>query len=65
MHEQTGILFKLKEGELVNSFDKYSKDPNSRGISENAALHISKNYSLSIVSDKEYSDYILLLGHRD
>ena len=64
-HEQTGILFKLKEGDLVNSFEKYSNDDNCKDIPKNAVLHISKNYSLSVVSDKEYSDYIWLLGQRD
>ena len=64
-HEQTGILFKLKEGDLVNSFEKYSNDDNSKDIPKNAVLHISKNYSLSVVSNKEYSDYIWLLGHGD
>ena len=64
-HEQTGILFKLKEGELVNSFNKYSKSDDSKDISGNAILHISKNYSLSMVSSREYSDYIWLLENRN
>ena len=45
--------------------EKYSNDDNSKDIPKNAVSHISKNYSLSVVSDKEYSDYIWLLGHRD
>ena len=64
-HEQTGILFELKDGELINSFNKYSNDAISRKISKNAFTHISKNYSLSKVSGKEYSDYIGILGQRD
>ena len=64
-HEQTGILYKLKEGDLVNSFEKYSNDDNSKDIPKNAVSHISKNYALSVVSDKVYSDYIWLLGERD
>ena len=49
----------------VNYFEKYSNDDNSKDIPKNAVLHISKNYSLSVVSNKEYSDYIWLLGHGD
>lgn len=64
-HEKTGILFKLNEGELINSFNKYIKDKNINLISENAVSHISNNYSLSKVSDNEFSDYIWLLRHRD
>ena len=64
-HEQTGILFKLKEAELINSFNKYSNDEICRKISENAVMHVSKNYSLSKISDNEYSDYIGILGQRD
>ena len=63
-HEKTGILFDLNEGELINSFNKYIKDKTSGVISENAVSHISKNYSLSKVSDNEFSDYIWLLRQR-
>lgn len=63
-HEKTGILFDLNEGELINSFNKYIKDKISGVISENAASHILKNYSLSKVSDNEFSDYIWLLRQR-
>ena len=63
-HEKTGILFNLTEGELISSFNKYIKDKTIRVISENATSHISKNYSLSKVSDNEFSDYIWLLRQR-
>ena len=50
---------------IFSSNINQNHDDNSKDIPENAVLHISKNYSLSVVSDKEYSDYIWLLGHRD
>ena len=56
--------FKDKEEELKKTIDKYIKDKTSEVISENAASHILKNYSLSKVSDNEFSDYIWLLRQR-